>query len=195
VQRASSSAVGGALPGRKPKRPAVVPRKVVARRPAARAPAAPAPAAPPQVPTVPGVFPVQGPFNFGGDDARFGAGRTGHIHQGQDVVAASGEPIVAPVTGTVTWRANQPGGAGIYLVVRGASSGEVRDYVFMHIKRGTVLVAPGQAVSVGQQLAQVGATGDASGPHLHFEIWIGGWYARGGAPIDPLPQLRRWAGL
>jgi murein DD-endopeptidase MepM/ murein hydrolase activator NlpD len=111
------------------------------------------------------------------------------------VVAASGESIVAPITGTVTWKANQPGGAGIYLVVRGAGSGEVRDYVFMHIKRGTVLVAPGQTVGAGQQLAQVGATGDASGPHLHFEIWIGGWFARGGAPIDPLPQLRRWAGL
>ena len=50
-------------------------------------------------------------------------------------------------------------------------------------------------MSRGQQLAQVGATGDASGPHLHFEIWIGGWYARGGEPIDPLPQLQRWAGL
>jgi murein DD-endopeptidase MepM/ murein hydrolase activator NlpD len=104
-------------------------------------------------------------------------------------------PLVSPVAGTVTWKANQPGGAGIYLVVRGAGSGEVRDYVLMHIKRGTMLVAPGDAVSAGQQLAQVGATGDASGPHLHFEIWIGGWYAGGGAPVDPLPQLKRWAGL
>ena len=189
AQRASSAAVGGALPGHKPLQPKVAPRKVVVRRPATRAPAAP------QVPTVPGVFPVQGPFSFGGDDARFGAGRTGHIHQGQDVVAGSGTPLVAPVAGTVTWKANQPGGAGIYLVVRGAGTGDVRDYVFMHIKRGTVLVRAGDAVSQGQQLAQVGATGDASGPHLHFEIWIGGWFARGGAPIDPLPQLQRWAGL
>jgi murein DD-endopeptidase MepM/ murein hydrolase activator NlpD len=58
-----------------------------------------------------------------------------------------------------------------------------------------VLVPPGQAVTGGQQLAQVGATGDASGPHLHFELWIGGWFVRGGAPVDPLPQLKRWAGL
>jgi len=195
AQRANSSAVGGALPSHKPKRK-VLRRKVAARPPAPRAPATPrAPAATPPVTTVAGVFPVRGPFGFGGDDARFGAGRPGHIHQGQDVVAASGEPIVAPVAGTVIWKANQPGGAGIYLVVRGAGSGEIRDYVFMHIKRGTVLVAPGETVSAGQQLAQVGATGDASGPHLHFEIWIGGWYARGGGPIDPLPQLQRWAGL
>ncbi|HEV7775059.1 MAG TPA: peptidoglycan DD-metalloendopeptidase family protein [Conexibacter sp.] len=193
AQRATSSGVGGALSGRKPPRPKVVRRKPAARKPATRAPATPKPVAP--ITTVSGVFPVQGAFNFGGEDARFGAGRPGHIHQGQDVVAASGEPIVAPVAGTVTWKANQPGGAGIYLVVRGAGSGEVRDYVFMHIKRGTVLVAPGDAVSAGQQLAQVGATGAASGPHLHFEIWIGGWFARGGAPVDPLPQLQRWAGL
>ena len=196
AQRATSSGVGGALSGHKPRRPKVVRRKPAARKPATRAPVTPKPVAPaPHVSTVSGVFPVQGSFNFGGEDARFGAGRPGHIHQGQDVVAASGEPIVAPVAGTVTWKANQPGGAGIYLVVRGAGSGEVRDYVFMHIKRGTVLVAPGDAVSPGQQLAQVGATGAASGPHLHFEIWLGGWFVRGGAPVDPLPQLQRWAGL
>lgn len=183
---ATSSRTGGALSGHKP------PRKVV-RRQAAQQPTPRAPAAVPVLPTVTGVFPVQGPFSFGGDDARFGAGRPGHIHQGQDVVAASGLPIVAPVAGTVTWKANQPGGAGIYLVVRGAA--DARDYVFMHIKRGTVIVAPGDAVRAGQQLAQAGATGAASGPHLHFEIWIGGWGERDGMPVDPLPQLQRWAGL
>jgi murein DD-endopeptidase MepM/ murein hydrolase activator NlpD len=192
-RRASSARTGGALAGHKPPR-----RKVAARRrPAARQPAATRPVepSPPTATTVAGVFPLQGPYTFGGEDARFGAGRTGHVHQGQDVVAASGTPIVAPVAGTVLWKANQPGGAGIYLVVRGTGTGEIRDYVFMHLKRGTVLVAPGDALSAGQQLAQVGATGDASGPHLHFEIWLGGWFVRGGAPIDPLPQLRRWAGL
>jgi murein DD-endopeptidase MepM/ murein hydrolase activator NlpD len=194
---ARSSAVGGALPGHKPQRPKVVHRRTApapapARRPAATRPSLPRP---PTVTTVAGTFPVQGPFSFGGEDARFGAGRPGHIHQGQDVVAASGTPLVAPVAGTVIWKANQPGGAGIYVVLRGAGSGVARDYVFMHLLRGSVLVAPNDAVRAGQQLAQVGATGDASGPHLHFEIWIGGWYARGGAPIDPLPQLQRWAGL
>jgi murein DD-endopeptidase MepM/ murein hydrolase activator NlpD len=183
-------------------------RVVRKKRPARRAPVAkptPAPApeptptpvvpSPPAASTVAGVFPLQGPYTFGGEDAHFGAGRPGHTHQGQDVIAASGTPIVAPVAGTVIWKANQPGGAGIYLVLRGAATSETRDYVFMHIKRGTVLVTPGQTVTAGQQLAQVGATGDASGSHLHFEIWIGGWFVRGGAPVDPLPQLQRWAGL
>ncbi len=186
AQRASSSRTGGALAGHKPPQPKVVPRKVA---PKARQPVAQAPV----VTTVAGAFPLQGSYTFGGEDARFGAGRPGHIHQGQDVVAASGTPIVAPVVGTVLWKSNQPGGAGIYLVVHGAVDG--RDYVFMHIKRGTVLVRAGDAVAQGQQLAQVGATGDASGPHLHFEIWVGGWYVRGGEPVDPLPQLQRWAGI
>lgn len=187
---ASSSRTGGALAGRKP------PAKVVKRQPSAKPPVEPrrpTVRAPSVITTIDGAFPLQGTFTFGGEDARFGAGRPGHTHQGQDVIAASGTPIVAPVAGTVTWKANQPGGAGIYLVVRGAS--DARDYVFMHIKRGTVLVVPGQAVTAGQQLAQVGATGAASGPHLHFEIWVGGWWERGGTPVDPLPQLERWAGL
>jgi len=190
TQTASSARTGGALAGQKPPKPKVVRRPTA--KPRTRAPVLRRPAATsPPVPTVPGIFPVRGPFSFGGPDARFGAGRTGHIHQGQDVVAASGQAIVAPLAGTILWRAHQAAGAGYYLVEHGSDG---RDYVFMHLLKGSTLVAVGDAVSAGEQLAQVGATGDATGPHLHFEIWVGGWQARGGRPIDPLPQLKRWAG-
>lgn len=191
---ASSARTGGAVPGRTPVRRGTRTRAPSRRRataPRRVAPVGPAPAPAPDAPPVGGLFPVQGSYTFGGEDARFGAGRPGHVHQGQDVVAASGTPLVSPVTGTVTWKSNQPGGAGIYLVIRGTADG--RDYVFMHLLRGSVQVAQGDAVAAGQAIAQVGATGVASGPHLHFEIWVGGWQERGGAPIDPLPQLEAWA--
>ena len=51
----------------------------------------------------------------------------------------------------------------------------------------------GQAVAAGQQLCRVGQTGDATGPHLHFEIWIGGWRRdKASVPVDPLAQLQAW---
>jgi murein DD-endopeptidase MepM/ murein hydrolase activator NlpD len=138
-----------------------------------------------------GVFPIRGAYSFGDDEARFGAKRNGHTHQGQDVFAAEGTPLVSPVSGSVFWRKVQKGGAGHYLVIRG---GNGADYVLMHLVAGSELVDAGDAVTAGQAIGQVGHTGDAQGPHLHFEIWPDGWYAADSAPIDPLPQLQAWAG-
>jgi murein DD-endopeptidase MepM/ murein hydrolase activator NlpD len=137
-----------------------------------------------------GVFPVQGPYSLGGEGARFGAKRTGHTHQGQDILAAAGTPVVSPRAGFVAWRAFQKGGAGHYVVVGGDDG---RDYVFMHLQDGSVLVQKGQAVTAGQPLGAVGSTGASDGPHLHFEIWPDGWYAEGSSAIDPLPDLLAWA--
>jgi murein DD-endopeptidase MepM/ murein hydrolase activator NlpD len=138
-----------------------------------------------------GVFPVQGAYSLGSSDARFGAGRTGHVHQGQDITAAAGTPVVTPRAGFVAWRAFQRDGAGHYVVVRGD---DARDYVFMHLLDGSVAVQKGQAVAAGQQLGAVGSTGRSSGPHLHFEIWPDGWYSsKASKPIDPLPDLLAWA--
>jgi len=136
-------------------------------------------------------FPVAGPHNFGGPDARFGAGRTGHTHQGQDIIAPGGTPVVAPHAGRVTWVDYQAAAAGYYVVL--ASDGEPYNYVFMHLLKGSTLVKSGQHVATGQQIAQVGASGDAEGTHLHFEIWDGPWF-NGGHAIDPLPFLKQWPG-
>ena len=137
-----------------------------------------------------GVFPVAGAFVFGGVDGRFGAGRPGHIHEGQDIVAAAGLPVVAPYAGTVSSTSYQAGGAGEYVVLDAVDG---RDYFFAHCIRHSTVVARGAPVVAGQQLCQVGQTGSATGPHLHFEIWVVGWRVAGGYPIDPLPELRAWA--
>jgi murein DD-endopeptidase MepM/ murein hydrolase activator NlpD len=134
-------------------------------------------------------FPIAGPFQYGGEGARFGAQRPGHVHQGQDLTAASGTPLVAPRGGVVEKVAYQAGGAGHYIVLRG--SGENRTYVFMHLASGSTRVREGQRVATGERLGDVGSTGSSSGPHLHFEIWAGAWFD-GGHAIDPLPNLRRW---
>jgi murein DD-endopeptidase MepM/ murein hydrolase activator NlpD len=101
-----------------------------------------------------------------------------------------GTPLRSPRSGRVLFDGNQPGGAGLYLVVHGSDD---RDYVFMHLRPGSIRVDRGERVAAGERIAEVGTTGASTGPHLHFEIWVGGWYS-GGHPIDPLPDLRRWAG-
>jgi hypothetical protein len=164
--------------------------------------AAPAPPAPPATPPseagVPtpaqtvadgAVFPVRGPHSFGGPENRFGAPRAGHIHQGQDVLTAEGTPDAVPLAGTITSTANQPGGAGYYVVEHTLIG---FDFMFAHCEASSFVVSTGQAVAAGQQICLAGQTGDATAPHLHFEMWVGGWQAAGGHPIDPLPYLEAW---
>ena len=135
-------------------------------------------------------FPLAGPFEYGSDDARFGAERGDHTHQGQDLTAPEGTPVLAPRGGVVKAVEYQARGAGHYVVLDGA--GEERDYVFMHLRTGSIPVREGQVVRTGQVIGQVGNTGRSSGPHLHFEIWDGaGWYT-GGKPVDPRPLLEAW---
>jgi hypothetical protein len=135
-------------------------------------------------------FPLAGPFGYGGEGSRFGAPREGHRHQGQDLAAAEGTPVVAPRGGVIETVQFHAGAAGNYVVLDG--EGEDRDYVFMHLRTGSVVVKEGQRVRTGQQIGNVGSTGHSTGPHLHFEVWVGGWYRPGGAPVDPLPLLRAW---
>jgi murein DD-endopeptidase MepM/ murein hydrolase activator NlpD len=138
----------------------------------------------------PHAFPVDGAFDWGGKDARFGAKRKGHRHQGQDLTAAAGTPVVSPHAGVVEAVDYQDRGAGNYVVID--SDGEDYDFVFMHLRKGSVRVLVGDHLTTGEQIGEVGSTGEASGPHLHFEVWVGGWYV-GGHPIDPLPLLESWA--
>ena len=135
-------------------------------------------------------FPIAGSFDWGGRDARFGAKRKGHRHQGQDLAAASGTPVVAPHAGVVEAVEYQASGAGNYVVLD--SEGETTTTSSCTCAPARPPSSVGEHVRIGQRIGEVGSTGESSGPHLHFEIWVGSWYV-GGHPIDPLPLLKAWA--
>ena len=133
------------------------------------------------------VFPVIGPHTYGD---RFGAPRHGYSHQGQDISAAEGTPVVAPVAGAISFVDYQAKAAGYYIVEKGSDG---YDYFFAHCQKDSTVVTPGMIVLAGQQLCNAGATGDASGPHLHFEAWQGGWRVDANSrPVDPLAMLQSW---
>jgi hypothetical protein len=133
------------------------------------------------------VFPVNGPHTYG---EAFGAPRKGYTHQGQDILASEGTPVVAPVAGAISFTDYQAKAAGYYIVEKGSDG---YDYFFAHCQKDSTVVTPGQIVQAGVQLCNVGMTGDATGPHLHFEVWEGGWRVDGSShPIDPLPLLKSW---
>ena len=133
------------------------------------------------------VFPVRGPHDYGGAGSRFGAPRSDHTHQGQDVSAAQGTKLVAVHNGRVEAREYQAEGAGHYLVIHGTDGS---DSVYMHMPK-PALVKPGARVLAGEKIGRVGCTGGCSGPHLHFELWTPHWFD-GGNAYDPLPKLRAW---
>jgi murein DD-endopeptidase MepM/ murein hydrolase activator NlpD len=133
-------------------------------------------------------FPLLGAHDFGSAEARFGAARSGHTHQGQDVMASCGVPVVAARGGRVRY-AGYEGAAGNYIVIDGRGTGY--DTVYMHLRQPSPFHT-GDVVRTGQPIGIVGDTGDATACHLHFEMWTApGWY-EGGSPIDPLPYLKRW---
>jgi peptidase M23-like protein len=131
------------------------------------------------------VFPIAGPHTYGDP---FGVQRPGHVHQGQDVMADCGTPLVAVHSAKVKFVGRQSL-AGNYIVI--SSDDGTADYAYMHL-RDKALVAKGDKVATGQTIGYVGRTGDATACHLHFELWPApGWYT-GGQAVDPAPSLKAW---
>jgi murein DD-endopeptidase MepM/ murein hydrolase activator NlpD len=171
-------------------------RTLTVTAPAKRPPLAPPPPSSPPPAGVPtpaqlaadgAVFPVAGPHSYGGPENRFGAPRAGYTHQGQDVLTAEGTPVIAPLAGEIVTAGYQAGGAGYYVVLHTHTA---FDFMFAHCQAGSLAVGSGVAVATGQQLCRAGQTGDATAPHLHLEMWVGGWRTAAGYPIDPLPYLQ-----
>lgn len=127
-------------------------------------------------------FPVRGAHQYWDG---LGAGRD---HQGQDLGADCGTRLDAARGGKVQY-VGYHAAAGNYVVIDGKKTG--RDYVYMHLENSP-LVNTGDRVHAAERIGSVGATGNASGCHLHFEMWSGpGWY-EGGSVMDPTPPLKSW---
>ncbi|MDP9188714.1 MAG: M23 family metallopeptidase, partial [Actinomycetota bacterium] len=138
--------------------------------------------------------PVFGDFGYGESDAKFGAPRGGRRHEGQDVFAKPGTPLVAVRDGVVVdggaENGRYAGGRGNYVVIY--SRLDDRSYVYLHMLK-PALMQKGASVEVGQPLGQVGCTGSCFGPHLHFEVRVGSAGFRSETKaIDPLPFLMQW---
>ena len=131
----------------------------------------------------PYTFPVEGKHTYGDG---FGAGRG---HQGQDVFARCGKNLVAVRNAKVQTRGTHSS-AGNYIVLDVEGSG--LDFTYMHLKKKAI-PREGSKVRKGQKIGEVGATGNASGCHLHFEKWSSpGYYEGGSAKPSVTKSLKKW---
>ncbi len=105
--------------------------------------------------------------------------RQGGFHYGFDLPAPTGTPIRAATAGAVAVVKYQAGGGGNYIVL---SHGAGIFTAYMHLRERTPL-SVGAHVVAGQTIGYVGATGDATGPHLHFEVHRGLWSKVAPAPF------------
>lgn len=126
----------------------------------------------------PFAWPVQGRISGRFGNGRVYNGKPGAGHSGMDIAAASGTPVKAPAAGVVTFAAPDlylTGGTLLLDHGHGVSSN------FLHLSR--IDVSVGDRVEQGQAIAAVGATGRATGPHLH---WGMNWFD---VRVDPLLVL------
>jgi murein DD-endopeptidase MepM/ murein hydrolase activator NlpD len=107
-------------------------------------------------------------------------------HKGEDIAAPMGSPIMAARSGTVISAGWNNGGYGILTII---DHGDGTTSLYAH--QNSTAVYSGQYVSGGQVIGYVGSTGDSTGPHLHFEILVGGvaylpsgWFGGAYGPVS-----------
>jgi murein DD-endopeptidase MepM/ murein hydrolase activator NlpD len=141
---------------------------------------APAPRPPPEPPRAPLPTPVPAPLAWpleGEILSGFGAVRGRRHHQGIDIAAPRGTPVRAAAAGRVIRSQWMRGYGNVVWLAHG--DGVESRYAHMH----SLLVRRGEWVERGQPLGTVGATGNATTPHLHFEV------RRAGRARNPLAWM------
>jgi murein DD-endopeptidase MepM/ murein hydrolase activator NlpD len=137
---------------------------------------APVPASPPPSNAGRGIVcPVAGPRAFGDT---WGAARSGgRSHEGVDMMSPGGTPLVAVESGSVQFKTTRLGGNSVWL---NGNSGTRYFYAHLSAWEGS-----SRSVSQGEVIGYVGATGNTTANHLHFEVHPGG-----GRAVNPYPYVR-----
>ena len=123
------------------------------------------------------VPPVAGAMTSGFGERQNPLGEGTEFHPGIDIAADEGAPIQAAIGGRVV-SASPQGGYGNLITVDDGNGLSTR---YAHCSR--MFARVGQLVAPGDVIGEVGQTGRATGPHLHFEV------RRNDEPVDPLPYL------
>jgi hypothetical protein len=118
-------------------------------------------------------------------------------HRGVDLAGKStnetrGQPIFAAYDGVVK-AAGPADGFGNWIVIDHQINGKVMSTVYGHMEDDGLLVHVGDTVKAGQQIGKIGSAGEATGPHLHFEVWDGSRLG-GGTAVDPLQYIGKPSG-
>jgi murein DD-endopeptidase MepM/ murein hydrolase activator NlpD len=131
-------------------------------------------------------FPVAGRASYTDDWAAPRYKPEFHFHEGTDIFAERGTPVIASSDGVITSMVSDThtAGNGIRLTAADGSY-----YYYSHLDQFALGLSQGDRVGSGDVIGFVGATGNAEGglPHLHFEI-----HPNGGAAVPPVPYLDRW---
>jgi murein DD-endopeptidase MepM/ murein hydrolase activator NlpD len=131
-------------------------------------------------------FPVDGPHGTRGAIGEFGADRNGgRTHEGFDITADCGTPLVAARGGKVARVGYDPELYGYFVLINGTKTNE--SYFYSHLIEASPF-GRGDRIRTRDLLGRVGQTGNAASTpcHLHFELRVNG------NPVNPKPHLRRW---
>jgi murein DD-endopeptidase MepM/ murein hydrolase activator NlpD len=105
-------------------------------------------------------------------------------HWALDIAADFGSPVIAAAAGRVIFAGWKNNGGGYQVWI---SHGGDMYTTYNHMS--AITVGSGQSVGRGQQVGRIGMTGHATGPHLHFEVWVNGMIWQNGQRVNPMRYL------
>ena len=131
------------------------------------------------------IWPTRGAYSLSSGYGYRSASISGWgYHGGLDIIrgggSSAGTPVIASASGTVVTAYAGSTGYGNTVVIDHGNGYQTR---YAHMMWGSITVSVGQHVYQGQQIGQIGSTGNSTGPHLHFEI------LRYGSKVNPLPYI------